>query len=179
MTPEGAQRERFLSVFGSLSMTLLFTLWATLLIVAFGLMQWSAAQTGSHRSTPGLGEQIYLSGVTFFTLGFGDLTCSAHSAAARTWPSWKPGVGFEKLIAVVIGYLPVLYQLFSRREAHVLQLDARAGSPPTAVKLLARHAESSGPRQGGRPSAHLGNLERRTAGKPPLLPDARLLSVAT
>ena len=141
VTPEGARRERFLSVFGSLSMTLLFTLWATLLIVAFGLMQWSAAQTGAHRSAPGLGEQIYLSGVTFFTLGFGDLT--PQTSAARALAVLEAGVGFG-LIAVVIGYLPVLYQLFSRREAHVLQLDARAGSPPTAVKLLARHAESRG-----------------------------------
>jgi len=51
------------------------------------------------------------------------------------------GIGF---IAVVIGYLPVLYQLFSRREAHVIQLDARAGSPPTATTMLSRHAECGG-----------------------------------
>ena len=38
----------------------------------------------------------------------------------------------------------MLYQLFSRREAHVLQLDARAGSPPTAMTLMKRHAESGG-----------------------------------
>ncbi len=44
----------------------------------------------------------------------------------------------------MIGYLPVLYQLFSRREAHVIQLDARAGSPPTAGTMLCRHAEGGG-----------------------------------
>ena len=55
----------------------------------------------------------------------------------------EAGTGFG-LIAVVIGYLPVLYQLFSRREAHVIQLDARAGSPPTASEMLRRHAESDG-----------------------------------
>ncbi len=49
------------------------------------------------------------------------------------------GLGF---IAVVIGYLPVLYQFFSRREAHVIMLDGRAGSPPTATTMLSRHAES-------------------------------------
>ena len=38
----------------------------------------------------------------------------------------------------------MLYQLFSRREAHVIQLDARAGSPPTATTMLSRHAESGG-----------------------------------
>lgn len=49
------------------------------------------------------------------------------------------GLGF---IALVIGYLPVMYQLFSRREAHVLTLDAIAGSPPAAVTLISRFAES-------------------------------------
>jgi len=48
----------------------------------------------------------------------------------------RHGLGF---IAVVIGYLPVLYQLFSRREAAVIRLDGRAGSPPTALGLLQRH----------------------------------------
>ena len=42
--PAGERRERFLSIFGSLAMTLLFSLWAVALIVAFGLLQW-AAQT--------------------------------------------------------------------------------------------------------------------------------------
>jgi hypothetical protein len=44
-------------------------------------------------------------------------------------------------LALVIGYLPVLYQLFARREAHVMLLDERAGSPPTGATLLQRHAE--------------------------------------
>ena len=51
------------------------------------------------------------------------------------------GIGF---IAIVIGYLPVLYQLFARREAHVIQLDGRAGSPPTAGAMLCRHADELG-----------------------------------
>jgi hypothetical protein len=32
----------------------------------------------------------------------------------------------------------VLYQAFSRRETHITMLDARAGSPPTAVEFLRR-----------------------------------------
>ncbi|MGB6564664.1 MAG: hypothetical protein WBE69_18835, partial [Candidatus Binataceae bacterium] len=36
---------------------------------------------------------------------------------------------------------PVLYQLFARREAHVMLLDERAGSPPTATELFKRHAD--------------------------------------
>ena len=40
---------------------------------------------------------------------------------------------------------PVFYQLFSRREPYGIQLDARAGSPPTAGIMLCRHAEVGGP----------------------------------
>ena len=141
LVPAGGRRERFLSIYGSLAMTLLFTLWAGALIASFGLLQWAAQQAGGAKPSSDLAEQIYFSGVTFFTLGFGDVV--PHTPPARILAVVEAGVGFG-LIAVVIGYLPVLYQLFSRREAHVLQLDARAGSPPTATTLLRRHAESGG-----------------------------------
>ncbi len=135
--PAGAERERFLSVFGALSMVLLFALWATGLIVAFGLFGWTV-QTGDYSSAA---EQIYMSGVTFFTLGYGDVV--PHSGAGRLAAVVEAGTGIG-FIAIVIGYLPVLYQLFSRREAHVIQLDGRAGSPPTAGTMLCRHAEAGG-----------------------------------
>jgi hypothetical protein len=66
-----------------------------------------------------------------------------HTAAARALSVFEAGAGIG-FIAVVIGYLPVLYQLFARREAHVIQLDARAGSPPTATTMLTRHAAGGG-----------------------------------
>ncbi|MBA3810472.1 MAG: two pore domain potassium channel family protein [Caulobacteraceae bacterium] len=140
-TPAGARRERFLSIFGALSMTLLFSLWAVSLIIAFGLLQWVAQEGHGQGATSDLGEQIYMSGVTFFTLGYGDVV--PQTSWARALAVFEAGAGFG-LIAIVIGYLPVLYQLFSRREAHVIQLDGRAGSPPTATTMLCRHAESGG-----------------------------------
>jgi hypothetical protein len=135
-TPSGAAREGFLSIFGPLAMLLLFVAWAGALIFGFGLLQWSSAH-GAGRSVS-LARDLYLSGVTFFTLGYGDVTPLTRMGKLAS--VIEAGVGFG-LIAVVIGYLPVLYQLFSRREAHVLQLDARAGSPPTASVLLRRHVE--------------------------------------
>src|SRR5262249_13130303 len=46
-------------------------------------------------------------------------------------------------LAVIIGYLPVLYQAFSRRERTISLLDARAGSPPSAAEFLLRLARSN------------------------------------
>ncbi len=51
-------------------------------------------------------------------------------------------MGFA-FLGVVIGYLPVVYASFSRREIQISMLDARAGSPPTASELLVRLAGSS------------------------------------
>ncbi len=136
------RREHVLGLFGPLSMLCLFAVWAGALITAFGTIEW-VLQPGA--GTPGggspLSEQIYMSGVTFFTLGYGDVV--PHSAWGRALSVLEAGTGIG-FIAVVIGYLPVLYQFFSRREAHVIQLDGRAGSPPTAATMLSRHAEGTG-----------------------------------
>ena len=54
----------------------------------------------------------------------------------------EAGMGFA-FLGIVIGYLPVVYSSFSRREIQISMLDARAGSPPTAAELLVRLAGRS------------------------------------
>jgi hypothetical protein len=133
------RRSTFLSYFGPLSLLVLLSIWALVLIVGFALVQWSFATplNGAGGDRPGLGLYLYFSGVTFFTLGYGDVTPAG--AIGRTLAVLETGMGFG-FIAVVIGYLPVLYQAFSRREITINLFDARAGSPPTAGTLLARNA---------------------------------------
>jgi len=58
---------------------------------------------------------------------------------ARALSVLEAGMGFA-FLGVVIGYLPVVYASFSRREIQISMLDARAGSPPTAAELLVRLA---------------------------------------
>src|SRR5205823_4270768 len=48
---------------------------------------------------------------------------------------------FLIFLALVISYLPIFYQAFSRREVHISMMDARAGSPPTAGEMLRRNGE--------------------------------------
>jgi hypothetical protein len=48
------------------------------------------------------------------------------------------GFGF---LAMVISYLPVLYESFSQREVNVSLLDGRAGTPPTAAELIRRNSD--------------------------------------
>jgi hypothetical protein len=136
----GKRRESFLSVFGPLSLILLLTTWAVGLIIAFGLLQWSLG-TALHlaEETVTLWTYIYLSGVTFFTLGLGDVT--PVGPLGRTLVIAESGIGFG-FMAMIIGYLPVLYQAFSRREVTISLLDARAGSPPSAAQVLLRVARA-------------------------------------
>ncbi len=139
----GRFRSGFLNAFGPLSLLCLLLLWAVCLIVGFGFLQWGiGAQVleQSVREHAGLGTHLYLSGSTFFTLGYGDIT--PISPICRTISVCEAGVGLGCL-AVVIGYLPVIYQSFSRREAGISLLDARAGSPPTAVEMICRHADAA------------------------------------
>ena len=133
------RRERLLSNFGPLTIVVLLAAWAVGLILGYGCIEWALdAQTAESTSWS---EAVYMSGVTFFTLGYGDIVPKAGLTRVVTVIEAGSGIGF---IAAVIGYLPVLYQLFSKREAHVIQLDARAGSPPTAVELLRRHGGGKG-----------------------------------
>ncbi len=141
-------REQIYSVYGPLSLLLLLLLWALLLIGGFALFYFSMGSpfgdsqllhAGSLWAR--FGTDFYVSGTTLFTLGLGDVV--PHSRLARGFIIFESGVGLG-FVALVIGYLPVLYQAFSRREVSVALLDSRAGSPPNAAELLRRHAFEGG-----------------------------------
>ena len=130
------RRENFLGYFGPLSLLFLLALWACGLIFGFALLQYGAGEHIQLSNEPvTFGRVIYLSGSTFFTLGYGDILPT--STLARALAVLEAGMGFG-FLGVVIGYLPTIYSSFSEREIEISLLDARAGSPPTAVELLVR-----------------------------------------
>lgn len=137
------RRENFLSFYGPSSLILLLAIWGAGVIFGFGVMYWSlggalVAQHGNtHVSFP---AGLYYSASTFFTLGLGDIQ-PAERPLPRLLTVLESGTGFG-LLAMVIGFLPVLYQAFSNRERNISLLDARAGSPPTAVEMLRRYSRT-------------------------------------
>src|ERR1700683_4393772 len=136
-----SRQQGFLVHFGPLSLIMLLAFWASMLIFGFALLQFGIGgheQLGKEPLT--FGRIIYHSGETFFTLGYGDIVPTA--SLARALSGIEAGMGFA-FLGVVIGYLPVVYASFSRREIQISMLDARAGSPPTAAELLVRLAGSS------------------------------------
>src|SRR5437588_1792173 len=120
---------------------MLLVIWSATLVFAFTLIHCAiGSQINSGSSPAGFLTDLYYSGTTFSTLGLGDLTPITSTARVITVLEASMGLG---LLALVIGYFPVLYQAFSRREANISLLDARAGTPPTAVELLRRHQEAN------------------------------------
>lgn len=135
----GNRRENFLGFFGPLSLIMLLAVWASGLILGFGMLQYALGSAlNVYTGTGDFPTDLYLSGTTFFTLGFGDVVPTAF------WPRLlaivESGLGFA-FLGLVVGYLPALNQAFSRREIRVSLLDERAGSPPSAVEMLRRHGQ--------------------------------------
>jgi hypothetical protein len=134
----GRRRESYLSFFGPLSLLVLLMVWAVGLIAGFALIHWALGHTLDGSGSNQFATDIYMSGTTFFTLGLGDVI--PHGVMARALTVVEAGTGFG-FLALVIGYLPVLYQSFSRREVNISLLDSRAGSPFSSGELLRRHAK--------------------------------------
>ena len=131
------RREYFISFYGPLSQLLLLALWACVLIFGFALLQWSLGSALNAPDKPiTFWTDLYMSGTTFFTLGLGDVV--PRVGLPRLLAVLEGGLGFGTL-ALIIGYVPVIYQAFSRRESQITLMDARAGSPPGGLELLRRH----------------------------------------
>ena len=134
------KRQKYLAMFGPLSLLMLLSFWTVGLIFGFAIMEWAiSARLNVSPAETNFGTYLYLSGVTFFTLGYGDVAPILPLGRALTVIEAATGFG---LLAIVIGYLPVIYQAFSRREVNISLLDARAGSPSSAAEMLRRHGES-------------------------------------
>jgi hypothetical protein len=139
-------REEFYAIYGPISLILLLVIWAVMLVATFALVFFALGSpfkdmAGARDLWGWLRTDVYVSGTTLFTLGLGDVIPLRPMARALIILEAGVGLGF---VAMVIGYLPVLYGAFSKREVNIALLDARAGSPPTAGELLRRHGFDGG-----------------------------------
>jgi hypothetical protein len=136
--PGGRIREAMLVAFGPLSLLGLFASWILVLIVGFASLQWGVGALVSSSGGPAPAsfvEYLYFSGTTYFTLGLGEIIPQAGWSRFLTVLECGLGFGF---LAVILSYLPVLYQAFSKRELTISLLDARAGSPPSGGECIRR-----------------------------------------
>jgi hypothetical protein len=129
-------RQSFLTAFGPLSVFLQLGLWAIMIVAAFALLHFGLVTRLNPPESQGeIGTFFYLSGTTFFTLGLGDV--APLNPLGRALVMLEAGTGIV-FLAMIIGYLPILHQAYVQREVDVHLLEARAGSPQRAVRLLQR-----------------------------------------
>ncbi|MET8954234.1 hypothetical protein ACWEO4_26370 [Streptomyces sp. NPDC004393] len=126
-TPEG--KHRALTPVAAVSILFHLIGWLIALWLGYAMLQ--VAISGY-----GVLDALRETGVALFTLGFASgrrvgLTVLDFCAAA-TGPI---------VIGLQVGYLPTLYGAYSRREAEVTMLGARAGSPPWGPEILARYGQ--------------------------------------
>ncbi len=135
------RRDTYLSYFGPLSLPLLLLTWAIFLILGFALVYMPLAplQLGAGGFVDGFAWDLYFSATTLFGLGMGDVEPSTPLLRFITASQAAVGLAF---LTLIIGYIPIVYQAFAKREVDVVLLDARAGEPPTALEFLRRQAMS-------------------------------------
>jgi len=133
--------DTLLGSYGPMGVLLNLVLWAAAMMLGYACLQWAGGSHLGGAHAVGFGDDLFFSAATMASSGTAGL--SAHSSFARTVQVIDAGSGLA-VIAIVIGYLPALYEAFSRREATVSQLDARAGSPPSAGRLLIRSTQRGG-----------------------------------
>ena len=132
--------DTMLGIFGPFGLVAILLLLSAGAIVAFAGLHWAVStQLGAHRPAD-FGSDLYFSAGAFFSA---TTPAAPAGGAGKTLQILEAATGLG-FLAIAIGYLPALYQAFSRRETAVARLDPRAGSPPSAGRLLERTGQRGG-----------------------------------
>jgi hypothetical protein len=125
------EADRTMARFGPFAMIVLPWVWLTVTLVGFVPVYWALGVDVPR-------DAFVQSGSSLLTLGF---AFDHHGpTVVASFVEATLGLG---LVALLISFLPTIYQQFSRREVLVSQLDTRAGTPPTPLALF-RRAERIG-----------------------------------
>ncbi|HEY4825750.1 MAG TPA: hypothetical protein VIH85_03245 [Solirubrobacteraceae bacterium] len=139
LLPRGAA-DTTLGIFGPFGLIAILVLLSAGAMLSFAGLHWAVSTKLGSPHPADFGDDLYFSAGAFV---------SATNAATPTGGPGKvlqifeaaTGLGF---LAIAIGYLPALFQAFSRRETAVARLDPRAGSPPSPGRLLERSGQRGG-----------------------------------
>jgi len=129
------RRERWLSVYGPLSMLTLLLLWLVSLAIGWALIYMGLL--GQLHGASDFLSLLYYSGSSLLTPSFGEVSGATAPAGILTLVETVMGFG---TIALLISYLPVLYGAYNRREARLLTLDDPSGERITPGRVVTVHA---------------------------------------
>jgi Ion channel len=130
-------QDPLLGIFGPAAAVLMLATWLIVLIVGYGLVLFALGDQVAPPVTD-LGSALYLAAVSLTTVGFGDIVPTGLATRVAVVLAAAAGLG---VVALVVTFLFSLYNSYQRREVLVISLQATAGAPPSAVKLLLTYAK--------------------------------------
>jgi hypothetical protein len=126
------RRDALLAAYAPTGLLMLPLAWLLLVITGCMLLDWSLGAPSIHAA-------FAESGSSLFTLGF----VSPRSLPQTVVAFFEAGLGLG-LVALLISFLPSIYNAYSRRELMVTSLETQAGSPPGGIELIERLARIDG-----------------------------------
>jgi hypothetical protein len=135
-----AAADTLLGIFGPFGLIAILVLLSAGVVMCFAGLHWAISTKlgGPHRAD--FGSDLYFSAGAFVSATNPATPTGGAGKALQIFEA-ATGLGF---LAIAIGYLPALFQAFSRRETAVARLDPRAGSPPSPGRLLQRSGQRGG-----------------------------------
>jgi hypothetical protein len=127
LAPDYRRRDKIMAMYIPIGLLLLVPFMMLIIALGYTLIFW-AINGGALR------DAFALSGSSLLTLGFVSASSTLIAAIAFS----EAAIG-TIMTAVLIAYLPTIYGTFQRRELLVTKLEARAGSPPSAVTIIERY----------------------------------------
>lgn len=124
-------KDRVLAFFAPIALLMMPITWMLYVAIGYTLVYWALG-------VPIL-EALALSGSSLLTLGF-----RSTEDILLTLLEFSEATFGLALIALLIAYLPTMYNAFSLREAAVNLLEVRAGVPPSAVVMIIRYFNITG-----------------------------------
>jgi len=121
------RQDAVMALFAPVGLLALPVVWLLLVFASYAVAFWSIDPAAGWKA--GADE----SGSSLFTLGFR----APAGFPGRLLGFTEAGLGLT-LVALLITYLPSIYNAFSKREAAVQKLAVRADTPPSAVTMIVR-----------------------------------------
>jgi hypothetical protein len=135
-----ASGDTMLGIFGPLGLIAILVVLSVGVILGFAGLHWADSSHLATRPGADFGDYLYFSAGDFFSAS---TTTNPVNGLGKTMQVLEAATGLG-FLGIAIGYLPALFQAFSRRETAVTRLDPRAGSPPSAAALLERSSQRGG-----------------------------------
>lgn len=125
-------RDRVMALFAPVSLLTMPIVWLILVWLGYTAVYWAIG-------IEPLYDALLLSGSSLLTLGFAPVRDVPTMLIA--FSDATIGLG---LVALLMAYMPTMYNAFSRREKLVAMLEVRAGAPPSAVTMIQRLHRNQG-----------------------------------